>query len=110
MVCPVLLAEEVLSVSLAASRNRCATRMKKETSIAWLETGWVVPGLWVHGQVTMTVVALKSTSLLTREGHMVTFAVLQAAFEASGSLSFVEQIDIWARGWGVGVGLQADLS
>lgn len=93
-----LLTEKALIVSLAVSKNCCATQMKKETNIAELETGWVVPRLYVHlhssmkhGQVIMTVV----TSLPIQEGHLVNPVVLQALLKTAGSLSFVEQLHIW---------------
>lgn len=58
-----LLTEKVLVVSLAVSKICCATQMKKETIITELETGWVVPRLYIclfsnmeHWQVIMTVI------------------------------------------------------
>lgn len=97
-----LLTEKALIVSLAVSKNCCATQMKKETSVAELETGWVVPRLYVHlhismkhGQVIMTVVTLKSTSLPIQEGHLVNPVVWQALLKTAGSLSFVEQLHIF---------------
>lgn len=80
-----LLPDEVLVVSLAMSKNSCAAQMKKETSTAELETGWVVPRLYVrlhssmkHGQVIVTVVTLQSPSLPIQGGWLVNPVTLQA--------------------------------
>lgn len=84
------LREKVLIVSLAVSTSRSVTRMKKEPSVAELESRRVVPRLDSSTKRGWLI----STAVLIQEGHLANPIVLQALLESAGSLPFIQQFNI----------------